>query len=303
MTVTKKKICQRFSFQIHYVRSPLAEQVEATLHFSYYFPFISANAISYFHCFLSFVSMKFIAHESLYRRRLGVFIFQIRTFLDCLDGVIFRAHIKNKRYRSYYGSFGYYVDMFSDIFGGTCLMIGCLLYFYKQRPARSNASTRPQISSSSTTNENSYGETEKTLSHSDDEPMATRLNLLSTNHDASNNNQLETKSTIFMTLAFFSLRYSLAAFFWDRSVNSYEELLDSHSENLQKQVVFLLVFHFVFFSNRFLFFQALQLSILHSPLTILIFYLWRYLSALSIQDYLMFVIFIDRTWVNSQTET
>ena len=29
----------------------------------------------------------------------------------------------------------------------------------------------------------------------------------------------------------------------------------------------------------------------------MIFYLWRYLCALSIQDYLLFAIFIDRTWV------
>ncbi|CAF5211559.1 unnamed protein product, partial [Rotaria magnacalcarata] len=62
----------------------------------------------------------------------------------------------------------------------------------------------------------------------------------------------------------------------DRYVRLYEELLDSQTNTLQQ--------------------KALQLSILHSPLTIVIFYLWRYLCALSLQDYLLFAIFIDRTW-------
>jgi len=86
-----------------------------------------------------------------------------------------------------------------------------------------------------------------------------------------------------MTLLFFSFRYLLAAIFWDRNVHAYEDLLDSKPDTLQQ--------------------QALQLSTLHSPLSILIFYLWRYLCALSIQDYLLFAIFIDRTWEFIQKTT
>ncbi|UJR30754.1 hypothetical protein I4U23_018274 [Adineta vaga] len=262
---------------IHYVRSPLAEQIETKLYFTYYFPFISANAISYFHCFLSLISVKFLSSESLFRRRIGVCIFQFRTFLDCVDGVVFRAHSHNKRYKSYYGDFGYYVDVVSDILGGTCLIVGCLLYFYKQRPVRS-VSTRSYGYTSSSASEGGSEETDMMILNLDDEQSSPRMQPSpppSTTNEITNH-ILETKQTIFMSLLFFSLRYLLAAMFWDRNVRSYEELLDSRAETSQQ--------------------QTLQLSILHSPLTILIFYIWRYLCALSIQDYLQFAIFIDRTW-------
>ncbi|CAF0963574.1 unnamed protein product [Adineta steineri] len=264
---------------IHYVRSPLAEQIENTLHFTYYFPFISANAISYFHCFLSIVSMKFLSSESLFRRQIGVCIFQFRIFLDCLDGVVFRAHSHNKRYKSYYGDYGYYVDVVSDILGGTCLIVSVLLYFYKQRPFRP-IKTRSNICSSSSASDGGTDETDLMILNLEDDQSSPRLNSSPSSPSSSpneiNNHLLETKQTIFITLVLFSVKYLLAAMFWDRNVHAYEDLLDSSVNTPQE--------------------KALQLSLLHSPLTILIFYLWRYLCALSIQDYLLFAIFIDRPW-------
>ncbi|CAF1511402.1 unnamed protein product [Rotaria magnacalcarata] len=264
---------------VHYVRSPLAESVETKLHFTYYFPFISANAISYFHCFLSLVSMKFVASESFSRRQLGVVIFQFRTFLDCLDGVVFRAHSNNKRYKSYYGDFGYYVDALSDILGGTCLIIGCLLYFYKERPFRSKSTATATINSSvlpsSSASDGGGEDSDLMILNLEDDQSCSHVSSSPRKNDLSSN-LLETKRTIFITLLVFSLRYAISAFFWDRYVRLYEELLDSQTNTLQQ--------------------KALQLSILHSPLTIVIFYLWRYLCALSLQDYLLFAIFIDRTW-------
>ncbi|CAF1029913.1 unnamed protein product [Rotaria sp. Silwood1] len=262
---------------IHYIRSPLAENIETKLHFTYYFPFISANAISLFHCFLSLITMKFLSSESLFRRQIGVIIFQFRTFLDCFDGVIYRAHTNNKRFKSYYGNFGYYVDVISDVLGGTCLIIGCLFYFYKQRPFRTKLSpiTRSNRHLSSSASDGGGDETDLIILNIDDEQSYSHIHSSSKKHDT-NSNLLETKQTIFITLALFSVRYALSAMFWDRNVHAYEDLLDSK----------------VYLSQQ----KALQLSILHSPLTILIFYLWRYLCALSIQDYLLFAIFIDRTW-------
>jgi hypothetical protein len=51
-----------------------------------------------------------------------------------------------------------------------------------------------------------------------------------------NNNLFETKERIILTLVLFSVRYSLSAIFWDRNVHAYEDLLDSKSNTLQKQV-------------------------------------------------------------------
>ncbi|CAF4084157.1 unnamed protein product, partial [Rotaria sp. Silwood2] len=255
----------------HYVQSPLAEYVESNLHFTYYFPSISANAISIFHCCLSLISIKFFSSGSLFRRRIGVLIFECRSFLDCLDGVIFRAHAKNSHYKSYHGGLGFYVDALSDVLGGTCLIIGCLLYFYKQRPFRS---ITQQVSRSLSTRLSRSSDTENEeidliILNIDDEQKIPSINDINTN-------LLETKGRIFIYLGLFTIRYSLAAIFWDRNVQAYEDLLDSYKDKSQQ--------------------QTLQLTILHSPLTILIFYLWRYLCALSIQDYLLIAIFFDRTW-------
>ncbi|CAF1559240.1 unnamed protein product [Adineta ricciae] len=251
-----------------FIREPLAECLESKLFFTYYFPMISANAVSFFHCFLSLISIKFFSSESLFRRQIGVVIFQIRSFLDCLDGVVFRAHMKNQRYKSYYGDIGYYVDALSDVLGGVCLIVGCLLYFFKQRPVIRSKSRQPLPAStrSSPTLDIGSEESELMILNLEDEQKETN-SIIS-----------ESKGKIVLVLSIFSLRYSLSALFWDRSVRFYEDLLDSYTNKPQQ--------------------QALQLTLLHSPLTILIFYLWRYLSAISMQDFLLFAIFFDRTWIS-----
>jgi hypothetical protein len=118
----------------HFIRSPLAELVEHSLSFSEIFPFISANLISSTHCFLSVVSIRFLISDSLFWRQVGVCIFQFRNFLDSFDGVIYRAHAKRSSYKSHYGSWGYYVDAVSDVFGGACVIIAVGIYLLKHRP-------------------------------------------------------------------------------------------------------------------------------------------------------------------------
>lgn len=202
------------------------------MHFTYYFPYISANVISYFHCLLSLISIKFLSSESLFRRQIGVIIFQFRIFLDSFDGVVFRAHSINRRYKSYYGDFGYYVDVVSDILGGTCLILGCLFYFYKQRPFRS-ISLRSNLSS----NNIGIEETDSLILNLESDQSSPRLQSPSvTKINEINNHLFETKGKIVLTLGLFAVRYALAASFWDRNVHAYEDLLDSKLDTLQKQV-------------------------------------------------------------------
>src|SRR5205085_363793 len=144
-------------------------------------------------------------------------------FLDCLDGVVFRAHTKNQHYKSYYGDLGYYIDALSDILGGACLVIGCLLYLNKYRPLRTI--TTRQINQSLSTR--------MSPPSSDEE---TDLMILNIEDKSINNDILETKERIFISLCLFALRYSLAAMFWDRDVRAYEELLDSYTDKTQQKV-------------------------------------------------------------------
>ena len=217
--------------------------------------------MSFLHCFLSLISIKFFASDSLSRRRIGVLLFEFRSFLDCLDGVIYRAHSRTHHYKSYYGDVGYHIDAISDILGGICLMIGCSLHFWRCRPIRRSIR---QV------NRMNEEVTDRMI-----------LNLEEESQVSSSNANTETKRCILITLSSFALRYSLSGMFWDRNVRVYEELLDISMNKPQDDHPFLIF----------------QLTILHSPLTILILYFWRYLSAITLQDYLLFAIFFDRTWV------
>lgn len=208
-----------FSFQIQFVHSPIAERLETNFHLTRHFPWLSANFISIFHSFLALISIKLLSNENLSQRRIGVVIFQLRNFFDCLDGVIFRAQTNKTRYTSYYGEFGYFVDCFSDTFAGICLIIGSSIFLVRR---------------------------------------------------------FENDRKIRQSIVFFAVFYGLIAISWNRIVRVYDQLFDSNSStNRQKQNQFIEIF-------------------LRTPLTISIFYLWRYISALSFQDYLLGAIFFDR---------
>jgi len=126
---------------------------------------------------------------------------------------------------------GYYIDAISDVLGGTCLVLGCLFHFYKQRPFRSTP-----IRSSSSTSDGGSEETELMILNIEDDQSSPGIHSPSTTINEINNNLFETKKNIVLTLILFSVRYGLSAFFWDRNVHAYEDLLDSKVDTLQKQV-------------------------------------------------------------------
>lgn len=217
------------------------------------------------------------------RRQIGVGLFQFRNLLDCLDGVVFRAHSQNQHYRSYYNDWGYYIDAISDVLGGICLLISCLLYLCKGRPSR-------QVNASLVSRTSSFVNDDiDLLIVNVDQESPKSATVPETPHLFA-----DSKERILLFVGLFTLLYAMAAMFWDRNVRVYEALLDSPTKsNSQKQVK--LVSESLLLVDDL---QAFQLSVLHSSLTILIFYLWRYLSAISIQDYLLCAIFFDRTWVS-----
>jgi hypothetical protein len=254
----------------HYIRSPLAELTELKLHFSEIFPFMSANTISVLHCILSILCVRFFISDSLFTRQIGVVIFQFRNYLDSLDGVIYRAHANKHVYKSHYGSLGYYVDAVSDVFGGLCIIGSMAIHLLKNPPKKQSKYFRLSIDdvelSSSTSS--SYLTGANFISNSNQK-------LLSQNNTY--NQQYESKAIILIYVLSIGIRFGLSALFWDRSVHSYEDLLDSKPQNeLHKQ---------------------LQINVLNSSITIFIMLMWRFMNALSLQDMILASIFIDKIWV------
>jgi len=253
----------------HFIRSPIAELVEYTFGFSELFPFITANVISVTHCILSVISIKYLIHDSLFWRQFGVLIFLFRNFLDSFDGVIYRAHAKKMTYKSHYGSMGYFVDAFSDVFGGLCLIGSIAIYFLK-RPPPPKTLTRcfrladdqsneyqtmsPSFSNNSQQNfhESCTTINEKSSSSSLTQHCSNKVNFYhQINYTFNNQSQkypsglkenncngsiFATKPVVLLSVALVGIRLALCALFWDRSVHAYEDLLDCRPKSELHQV-------------------------------------------------------------------
>ncbi|CAK9302395.1 unnamed protein product [Gordionus sp. m RMFG-2023] len=117
----------------HYIWTPLAQLSVDVLHLTKLFPGLTANMITFAHFCVAIIAAKFISYDRLCMRRIGVLLFEFRTFLDALDGVIARER-KNKRYlmESEHGTWGYIWDGSADIFGSLILMLAAFNYLYNK---------------------------------------------------------------------------------------------------------------------------------------------------------------------------
>lgn len=119
----------------HYLFSPLATIVDDLFRISET-SWITPNIISSFHVFIAILSGKCIADDSLTWRRVGVVLFQVRTFLDDMDGHVARVRKHIKGERSEIGTSGYYIDGICDSLGCVALLIGTFIYLKNNPPRR-----------------------------------------------------------------------------------------------------------------------------------------------------------------------
>lgn len=76
-----------------YLLQPVSELLVDVTHFPIIFPHISANHISYLGVVFAFIAARLVLSDHLYIRRIAVFAFLIRQFLDDLDGLVARYHL------------------------------------------------------------------------------------------------------------------------------------------------------------------------------------------------------------------
>lgn len=119
----------------HYLFSPLATIVDDLLEISQT-KWITPNIISSFHVFVAILSGKCVASDNIAWRRLGVVLFQVRTFLDDMDGHVARVRKHIKGERSETGTSGYYIDGICDTLGCVALIIGCFVFLKNNPPRR-----------------------------------------------------------------------------------------------------------------------------------------------------------------------
>lgn len=119
----------------HYLFAPMATIFDNIIGFSRS-TFITANMISFFHVFVAILAGRFVASDSLCYRRIGVVLFQFRTFLDDLDGHVARTKKNIRGERSEIGTAGYYIDGLCDGLGCIALMIGVFVFLRNNPPRR-----------------------------------------------------------------------------------------------------------------------------------------------------------------------
>lgn len=125
----------------HYIITPLSENIDDITKFSKIFYFITPNMITFTHLVIACVSAKFIVSDSIQSRRIGVLLYEVRTFLDAFDGTVYRSRASNDLYKSDHSHFGFWFDSVCDTVGGIVLMFAIFFCFiYKSPPGTSSES-------------------------------------------------------------------------------------------------------------------------------------------------------------------
>lgn len=256
----------------HYILTTSAEYFDEITSFSKVFFFITPNMISFTHLTISFISAKLVSSENLSTRRYGVLLYQLRSWLDDLDGVVYRSHTKTKgKYQSNHNTLGYYIDIYSDIIGGTALCFGILFFLWKTLPLNtySQLPVTKSVENGSSSPVPNSSPSRKFLFN------ANVLNMMLPGSEKSSNGGYS-KQFIFFKVLCFGLLMGVAASTWDRVVLQYEELLEVDLKNADL--------------------TKIQTEDLHSGSFWLVVYLWRIWEGQALLQMLLLAVFIDKTW-------
>lgn len=243
----------------HYIYGPLSAIVDVSLCISDKLLFITPNMISFFHVFVAIVGAKLLTCQNLAARRVAIVLFQIRMFLDDLDGHVARERKHIKGERSEVGTLGYYVDGICDLIGVIAMMIGIGLYLKNNPPRRgykgTPASTLP------------YHQLKEINSSEDIEKENTAETGIS----------YKTKVTfqrIVQVIGLFSGQMVLSSLAWNRYIDIYQELLENCTEYdvFKREIMF----------KSGTFFSATLL--------------WRIVNPHSYLHLLSLAVFCDKTW-------
>ena len=125
----------------HYLYLPFCNWLESVFKISE-IPGVTPNLITLMHFILAIIAGRLAAEPGLSWRRLGVIIFEIRSVLDILDGVVFRAQSHNPKFLSGHGTLGWYLDSGADIFGSLFFAVGVMVLYNRYPPVKNKSRLR-----------------------------------------------------------------------------------------------------------------------------------------------------------------
>ncbi|TGZ57454.1 ceramide phosphoethanolamine synthase-like isoform X1 [Temnothorax longispinosus] len=185
----------------HYILSPLASLVDYLLGISRSWTWLTPNAISVSHVIIAIIGARCITRSSLFSRQVGVVLFQVRAWMDDLDGHVARTRLNIKGEKSDVGSIGFFVDGICDALG--CIALIVALFVFLRRNANDCANY--------------------------ERPVRAPL-LPSLPHSAVASNSYR-KSPLYNMLIV-SLHFSLISIAWNRYISLYQDLLEIDNKNI-----------------------------------------------------------------------
>ena len=191
----------------HYLYLPFCNWVEKVFKVSE-IPGVTPNAITFIHFTFAIIAARLVTEPALSMRRLGVIIFEIRSCLDILDGVVFRAQHHRVRFQSGHGTLGWYLDSGADIFGSLFFAIGVVIFYSRYPPLRSKPGlikTKDEESAVKLLSDVSADEDDSAVSHS-------RIRF--------------SRKAIMVTVLLYAVQVFLRSALWDHFLQKYDDMLD-----------------------------------------------------------------------------
>ena len=145
LTSNQTNVVSKFSVKLRmlthldqYVYLPLCRWLNIHLGISK-LPWMSPNLVTFMHFTIAVCCGRFFGSSHLLFRRIACILFEVRSCLDILDGVIYRAQRGSTTFVSGWGSMGYWIDGMADVFGSLFIILGTIYRYNKCPPLKNHA--------------------------------------------------------------------------------------------------------------------------------------------------------------------
>jgi len=272
-----------------YVHEVVARYIKQICNMSHDWMFITPDMISFGHIGFAFLGSKLVCSDSLGIRRLGVAFFELRNFMDAMDGTLARARMSSRTsitepisktiaannenvyttprevmHNSFFGrKAGYYIDGICDGIGCLALFCACFLYLKNHR-FRRRLSYQPLSLVMSTRN----GIKSDAAPNNGNKLTCGRKNGLL----CSRISELQESAGRGLPVIFFGIVSLISSIFWNLNINRYTKFFTPVQDN-----------H-----------KTLHGSVLQSFDMWLIITSWRVFNPQALIEMLLAAIFIDR---------
>ncbi|XP_015912449.1 ceramide phosphoethanolamine synthase isoform X2 [Parasteatoda tepidariorum] len=192
----------------NYIHTPAAHIFNEVTQFSSIFYFITPNMVSFIGLLFAIGAGKCMCMDARIYHCVAIFLFQMRSWFDALDGIVARSRLGMVQHVSLRNTSGYVVDGVADALGFTAFLIGCFQYLRTVVP-------KHKYYLPLCTNE-SYKDCKDGSSTTGGPPT----NIVSTT---------AAQRRVLYVVVCFGVQMAIGAFFWDHYINAYHNLLESNA--------------------------------------------------------------------------